>query len=196
MTAEASQWREGLLQAVQKQLDRLWSWNARLKAMKPAGVTAVASEVPIATIACLVKALNWPHRELPLCLMVGFDIVGDIPPTGVYPKAVASEEPTPIDSLDHTKDNLAVTDRLKSAGRRANPAATQRLEELMAVSRKAVVKGYASFATKQDLDREFGAGQWRLIERFGVDQDDALRACDNAKLGRQRVLPRWRQATL
>ena len=32
---------------------------------------------------------------------------------------------------------------------------------------------------------EFGVGCWRLIERFGVEQDGSLRACDNAKQGRQ-----------
>ena len=46
-------------------------------------------------------------------------------------------------------------------------------------------KGYASFTTADELDRLYGVGGWRLIERFGVEQNGALRACDNAKSGRQ-----------
>ena len=47
-------WRhDELLRPLQEQLDRLKGWDARLNALKPASVAAIAGEVPIATIACL-----------------------------------------------------------------------------------------------------------------------------------------------
>ena len=40
-------------------------------------------------------------------------------------------------------------------------------------------------AAKVTTTNEFGVGRWRIIERFGVEQDGPLLACDNAKQGRQ-----------
>ena len=61
---DIAEWRqEEPLQPLQEQLDRLKGWDARLNALKPASVAAIAGEVPIATIVCLVKALKWPHRS-------------------------------------------------------------------------------------------------------------------------------------
>jgi hypothetical protein len=180
-------WRETeLLQPLERQLNRLHEWDSRLNELKPLSVAAVAGGVPIATIACLVKALDWPHKELPLCLLCGFDIVGEIPATGVYPRALPKESATDPNTLDHAADNAAMMQKLAAAGRlaRGTPA-EQALIELMAVSQKAVDKGYATFVTVEELDREFGVGGWRLIERFGVEQNGAVRACDNAKEGRQ-----------
>ena len=81
------------MQPLQRQLDRLQGWNEKLRALKPPSVLSISAEVPIATIACLVAALKWPHAELPLCLMAGFDIVGEIPATEVFPERRMSYTP-------------------------------------------------------------------------------------------------------
>jgi hypothetical protein len=179
-------WRmERLLLPLQEQLDRLRPWDEKLRALKPPSVEAVSGEVPIATIACLVKALKWPHTELPLCLLAGFDIVGEIPATGVYPRAVGVQDAVPIGSLDHAADNAAMVTRLRAKWRSADEAGRLQAQELMEVSNKAVAKGYASFTTLEELNVKFGSGGYRLIERFGVEQNGSIRACDNAKGGMQ-----------
>jgi hypothetical protein len=81
MGDDTESWRRHqLLQPLQQQLDRLQPWDKALRALKPESVEAVSGEVPIASIACLVVALRWPHTELPLCLLAGFDIVGGYQP--------------------------------------------------------------------------------------------------------------------
>ena len=108
----------------------------------------------------MVKALKSPHEELPLGLLCGFDIVGDIPATGVYPKAAAAEQPTPIGSLDHERDNRAMMNRMAAEWKSASGAKKARIANLLlmeVLSQKAIDKGYASFTTEAELNRESGS---------------------------------------
>jgi hypothetical protein len=77
-------------------------------------------------------------QELPLGLLCGFDIVGDIPATGVYPKAAATEQPTSIDSLNHERDNQTMMIRMAAEWRSASGAKRARIANLMEVSQKAI----------------------------------------------------------
>ncbi len=104
----------------------------------------------------------------------------------MYPKAVPGTGAKELHSLDHAADNKALMNKMQRAGRRSEgQPASKVLTDLMAVSQKAVDKGYASLVTAEELDLLYGVGGYRLIERFGVEQNGALRACDNAKDGRQ-----------
>jgi hypothetical protein len=133
---DVAKWRkQELLNPLRRQLEKLHEWNCRLDKLKPASVAAVAGDVPIATIACLVEALDWPHKELPLCLLCGFDIVGEIPATGVYPRSDPGTGATKLHSLDHAADNRALMNKMQRAGRRSEgQPASKVLTALMAVS--------------------------------------------------------------
>ena len=80
-------WRQLLLLSCEQCFSRLDDWNARLRSLMPSSVLEAGGTVPVATVAACVRALDWPHIGLPLCLLGGFDIIGDVPATvGSFPR--------------------------------------------------------------------------------------------------------------
>ena len=78
------------LEAVSKTLEAL---NEALVAGMPAHVRAVAGGMKIATMAAIQHALEYPDTTLATCFHEGFDIVGDIEPSGIHPhKTYVREE--------------------------------------------------------------------------------------------------------
>ena len=178
-------WREARLQTCAELFDRLAPWDARLRGLMPPSVLEAGGTVPVATVAACVRALRWPHTELPLCLLGGFEIIGDVPGYGgVFPLAERVRAGD-IHALDHAAENKSIERRLWARFRTGGAAMAAQMAALMAVSEKAVSKGYAFWTNADECDRMFGPGAWRALERFGVPQESGLRACDNAKAGQQ-----------
>ena len=176
-------------------------WNAKLRDAMPPSAREAGGTIQLASVACCVQALEWPHKALPLCLMGGFDIVGTLSPSGVFP-AAKREAIESIHDLDHAHDNAAKISELWSHYRADRPGSRAKTRALWEVSKKACQKGYAVEATMSELDARFGPGKWRAMVRFAVEQNDAIRACDNAKgskhnvLGQTIISPNWIPNTL
>ena len=88
-------------------------WNAKLREAMPPSAREAGGSIQLANVACCVQAFEWPHKDLPLCLMGGFDIVGFLSPSGVFPAAKRVDF-EPIHELDHVCDNAAKVSELWS----------------------------------------------------------------------------------
>ena len=80
-------WRKAEQAAMDVVFASLDGWNAKLRDAMPPSAREVGGSIQPANVACCVQALEWPHKDLPLCPMGGFDIVGTLSPSGFFPAA-------------------------------------------------------------------------------------------------------------
>ena len=183
---------DGILQWVS---DQLLGLTNRVFGMAPAHVLQLPTKHHIAFIAAIVKAINWPHRSLPACLLFGSPTTGTLPPTGVFRPNVkfatvdASEFKTRpwVDELER---------RISRVGRRASKKANalaasvlaKSLDETKPVSvydgDRPVLETDRSWAlgpfSRSEMDDAFPDGFWPS-RRFGVPQKGEVRPCDDCK---------------
>ncbi len=67
---------------------------------QPPTVQAVAGDMNLALVAVLVIVLQWPDNSLVNDFIAGFNVIGDIAPSGVYPLTPRSAGKEPTDLLE------------------------------------------------------------------------------------------------
>lgn len=123
-------------------------------------------------------AMDWPDTSLVVDLICGAPAVGDCPDSGVF-RADDQQASHNMAHLDHASWNAALAARLTTAG--LSPDGDS-LHQLWARTQEEVADGWAAeIGSPDDADRLFGRNQWRAMERFGVQQGQKLRPCDNAR---------------
>ena len=135
----------------------------------------VASAKRPAFLAFLTSLLRWPDRAQPGHFIQGYPIVGDIAPSGVFRSVTSKSELNEKDWLGEAAD-LAV--------RRIESSKPPRFhEEILELTKAEQSKNFcSSFVSKQELDRRFGVGGWRPLERFMIVQPcGKKRIIDNAR---------------
>ena len=135
----------------------------------------VASAKDAAFVACMTALLRWPDRNQAISFIQGFPIVGEIPRTGIF------REILPKDVEDvHAwlgDDAARRVDEIMSKG------PPRFVSEIWTVTQQEIDKGFCSQPlTRADVDKRFGRGGWRPLERFLIVQPDGKqRVIDNAK---------------
>ena len=123
--------------------------------------------------AFVESGLRWPDRGHPKRLVSGFEIVEDVPSSGLF-RPIEEPPPTPLDSESNEAYINALLQDL-----RIHPEA----ERIFAETVKEQQLGLASqFLSKHDLDAMFGVGQWRPIPRHIILQHGKWRPIDDAKV--------------
>ena len=147
-----------------------------LQAHRCRSADMVAQQKNTAFVACMTVLLRWRDTLQPLHLLKGYPIVGHVQPCGAF---------RPI----HQDDKLLDPDEW------LGPSACQDLQRLLTsrpplfardildVTLYEMAKGFCGPLRFQlDLDREFGPGQWRFLERFLIVQPDGKkRVIDNGR---------------
>lgn len=145
-----------------------------------------------AWLACIARAFNLDAR-IGVDAVLGFTPVGRVPASGAFPpltpevrgRAAPSAQrfaQFEFDELDHAAWNAELERSVRDGGGR-QVQSEQKQEGMQAVwdaTLKEVNKGTMSgpFAAR-DLDRAYGAGQWRAIRRFPIWQKEKCRPCDD-----------------
>ena len=177
--------------------DELRPLSGKLAALMPQHVFRIASNVNLAYMAVLIAALKYPDRELMCNFIHGFQVVGDIPDSGVYRPVVPTDSPADNDAryaaLRYTASsrNRLLLKRLSA---RAHASPNEREHDLAVAvkTRKELAKGVVvgPFDTVAGLHHSIRTAAPHvshdesyplLMNRFGVEQKGAIRAVDDAK---------------
>lgn len=175
-------WREFLPALAQRQRDILRSVHRALQpldqALRPHRCLAaakVAAQKNPAFVACLTALLRWPDIQQPLHLLQGYPIVGPVHPCGVFREIHQTDKATPDSWLGDSAQ--AALEKLL----RSRPPSFAR--DILDVTETEMQKGFCGpLRSKLEMDREFGPGGWRFLERFLVVQPDGKkRVIDNGR---------------
>ena len=142
-------------------------------------------------MAAFIHLLGWRGRTLPWALVAGFEVVGDIPPSGVHRPL----EPTTIGQSHQPSDPNAHTShhdlRRQLLGQNAidyvnqleaKYAPHEHAEEILEVTQKEIDLGLARpLETREGIDAVFGPGEWRPLPRHVIHQHGKSRPIDDAK---------------
>ena len=175
------------LAGVDAELERLCT--PQVKALQGAGASK-------ALIAAAMRAAGIPDVKFVHGQVRGFDTVGDVEDSGLFRLC---ERPAKLSftSLMHPRHNEQVASSLRKAATSAHALGTERGDwrawaRLKCITDKthAEVKSglmHGPF-TSAEIDDKLGAGAWRCLLRFGVEQGvqsdgvtPKVRCCDNAK---------------
>ena len=182
MGRNATRWRSRVsatLRKISRALAPLDNW-----ALNKRPTQHVAGWSPVLT-ACWVSLLDWPDRDLPLCLVEGFQVIGRIPPSNIHKKVEYEDIPDADLRAELLGDNAAAfVDSLETDLRIHEHA-----EEILKVTLEEIGLGLARpLETRQELDQRFGRGGWRPMPRHLVFQEDKSRPIDDARKGKQNRL--------
>ena len=175
-------WQQWLPCLAQKQRSIMKSVHRALQPLQAAlqhhrsrAASQVAASKNPAFVACFTALLRWPDDQQPLHLLKGYPIVGQVPTCGVFREIsqtgklspdswVGTAAQTSLDSLMASKPPLHAQD-------------------ILDVTQAEMSKGFCGpLRTKGDLDKEFGPGNWRFLERFLIIQPDGKkRVIDNGR---------------
>ena len=149
--------------------------EAALQRYKGVAAVRVAGSKQPGFLAFLTAMLRWPDREQPSQFILGYPIVGDISPSGIFRSVTCKDQLQPEEWL-----GPAAEEAIKRLERSGPPRFH---EDILAITREEQQKMFCSdFYCKQDLDRKFGVGGWRPLERFMIVQPcGKKRIIDNAR---------------
>ena len=135
---------------------------------------AVASAKRPGFVAFLTALMKWPDVTQPECLVLGYKIVGDIAPSGVF-RSVTGTSSVSID--EWLEDAESSIDRIMCS------KPPLHCQDILHATHEEQTKGYCSrFYTRDEIDGMFGKHQWRPLERFLVVQPcGKKRVIDNAR---------------
>ena len=128
-----------------------------------------------AFLSCMTALLRWPDFLQGRHLLQGYPIVGPVQSCGVF-REIHQDTKLPLEEWLGAPSAEAVDRLLRSGPPRYH-------EEIYAATLEEQAKGFcSSFATRADMDRHFGYGQWRPLERFMITQEcGKQRLIDNAR---------------
>ncbi len=128
-----------------------------------------------AFVSLCTAVLRWPDTLQPVHLVQGYPIVGELEPTGIFRPIASTGE---IDVVPWLGEQAvqAVDQIVTSRPPLHHP-------DILATTKDEMAKGFCSeLRTRQWFDKHYGAGSWRPLERFIIQQADGKkRVIDNCK---------------
>ena len=157
--------------------------RSALDSVKSACAQLISPDFNVALASAAIDAMRWPNVALPLRFIIGFEIVGDIPDTGVFK---ADESPASLSEVEFKSQGARKASLLEDEVTRAAVRAIARGEDRprecwsktkSEIKKKLVFGPYSRSA----VDRMFGRGRHRPIGRTAIFQKGKWRCIDNAK---------------
>jgi len=202
--AAAKEWRGVRAGALKKMAKRLRPLNAEIKrlAARPDDHPAVkaAPLAHIALLACLTEATGWPDKWLPYNMLYGFNVVGNVPDSGIFrpilPDISETEHLVLVKAIAATNQRQVdfVTTRLRRQAVLAasDPDVQRDLDSVFNISQKEwdpdhTKGGLPTMSvgrTEAQMNKDVGYGKWRPMLRFVVHQERKDRVIDDAKQSR------------
>ena len=172
------QWRSQQIKAVRKLAKVLAPWEVECVSQMPECVHKVAAAKKPMFMLLSSLSLRWPDETNALRYISGFSIVGDIESSALFrPLQVDHTLPTGLDVL---LGSSAVSN-LVGMRRRVQPGPHD--ADLWQMTKQEIEDGFADGPfTEDDLNKQFGVGGWRPLERFvHVQSCGKLRCIDSGK---------------
>jgi hypothetical protein len=169
--------------------------DAKLQSLQTIEARGVQSKgASMALYAAAIRAAGIPDVGFTADQVHGFPCIGDVPDSGLFRTKERAAEKN-FSKLFHPKHNSQVASSLRRAAARATlPGREPERWTLEVITRKTreEVKAGVAFGpfTADEIDAKFGAGCWRCLHRFGVEQGFEadgvtikIRPCDNGRTG-------------
>ena len=137
----------------------------------------------IAWTAAVIDALEWPDTDLPVRYLKGFDVVFNIPDSGVFREELQPEE---IDRKKFMEDNSRVTakiaEEIERSATSGDPEDLERRKQCWKRTKEEIEEGlvHGPFS-KAKMDRKYKRGRWRPLGRNAIKQKGKWRCIDNGK---------------
>lgn len=154
-----------------------------LDALKCETAREVSPRFNVAWTCACVDAMEWPDIELPLKYITGFEVVYDVPDSGVYR---ADEQPASITPDEfangNTRMNAQISQEILDSVANADASELERRKQCWIKSKEEIGTGLVRgpFSSGQ-IDRKYGRGRWRAMGRNAILQKGKWRCIDNAK---------------
>ncbi len=145
----------------------------QLRSLQPPTVRAVAGDMNLALVAVLIVLLQWPDVNLVIDYVQGFNIVGEVEASGVYPVNPKQDGREPRDLLVGAREY--VEDLCRTIRR------TRESEFLLEECLKDEERQLGDrLRSAEEMNERWGIGGWRPLPRFLVVQSSGKkRACDD-----------------
>lgn len=157
------------------------------RAWRPIAIDGAPGVRPV-FVAVLVTLLRWPDTDLPMRLIEGFQLGGEIPISGVLRPVPRTQVGAPVEGLE--EETLL------------GPAAAQFVDDLEArpcrfpvdpapfeATVKEIEAGLADpVVPRWVMDAKFGRGGWRPLPRHVIQQHSKSRPIDDGKAARTNAL--------
>jgi hypothetical protein len=157
--------------------------RAKLDGLKCQTAEEIASNFNIAWTAAVIDAMEWPDTDLPLKYAVGFDVVFDIPDSGIFRK---EEQPETISKSDFCAANsrvvTTITGEIERSAKSGNAEDEERREQCWIRTKEEIREGLVKGPyTRARMDRKYKRGKWRCLGRNAIKQKGKWRCIDNGK---------------
>ena len=121
----------------------------------------------MAWAAAVIDAIEWPDVYLPLKYIEAYDVVFDIPDSGVF-KAdwqPASIEPADIKSAN-TRAVRQISDEIKKSATQGNAEQVEQRKQCWKRTKEEINEGLVRKPrSKAQMDRKYGRGKWYTLPR-------------------------------
>ena len=137
----------------------------------------VASAKNAAFVALLTCLLRWPDHGQASCFIHGFPIVGQVSFSGMFRPISGGH------SDDESVEDWLHRDAAQAVNKLLDSPPPKHAQEILELTLKEKEQGFCSeLMTKDQVDRLFGQGSWRPMERFLLVQGDSKkRLVDNCR---------------
>ena len=141
---------------------------------------AIAAHQEPARVALTMASLSWPDLDLPMLSMAGSSLLGQMPCSGIF-------RPSNVESSVSLHELLRTAGDFGSSVRTFPAPPPEQSKIIWEKIRAEVAAGLMTQpCTREEMDRVFGAGRWRIIVRFALCQASGKwRVIDNGNCSNQ-----------
>jgi hypothetical protein len=173
-----------------ERIERLRKCAAKLSSMRSAldkhkckAAQEIAGAFNVAWTAAVIDAMDWPDTDLPVRYVKGFDVVFNIPDSGVFRK---EPQPAEISRKEFMENNTrmvkTISDGIEKAAAKDGEEDIERRQQCWQRTKEEIEEGLVKGPfSKARMDKKYKRGKWRCIGRSAIKQKGKWRCIDNGK---------------
>ena len=182
--ANIRSWRQARFRELAALVKKPEALGAEMDALRSESSKAVSQHLKPEAIEALRLLICWPDEGSANSIVKGSEIVGEIPPTGVFRGAKAADS-TCIHSIcsGEAVGALGNDEWAKKLLKNKPPDVDERIAVWMKSEEERVRGTIEGWYTKEGVDAIFGVNRWRAMKRFGIFQENngEWRTIDNGR---------------
>ena len=157
--------------------------RAALDACKTKEATLIAAPFNVAWTAAVIDAMMWPDIDLPLRYVKGFDVVFDVPDSGVFRQEFDPAEISKKTFMEgNTKMVAQISDEIKRSATEGDAQAREGRKQCWIRTKEEIEEGLVFGPySRARMDKKYKRGRWRCLGRSAILQKGKFRCIDNGK---------------
>ena len=157
--------------------------RAALDACKTKEATLIAAPFNVAWTAAVIDAMMWPDIDLPLRYVKGFDVVFDVPDSGVFRQEFDPAEISKKTFMEgNTKMVAQISNEIKRSATEGDAQAREGRKQCWIRTKEEIKEGLVFGPySRARMDKKYKRGRWRCLGRSAILQKGKFRCIDNGK---------------